>query len=277
VNDNSEVASPAALTQGSFLQVCIKIDDTVVTESVLVEDILLFVVSQPDGTATDSRPIVNAQSDPLTDKVCREGGICNVKTQLPSKFFTDVNPADLRVDGIAILAFGNASLMPSSAPTATVVRRLRAPIRGLITGDDVKAFMVAQRNMQDEASNAVAVAVPNSGQILQAAAQSEFGLQVGLSGLFNNNDDGNAEGSGNAAVVAVGVLVMLAATGGLFFFFFTKRRKQEEKKVINVVHPSTVGSASTFSGQRFDISPSSVYSGQQEANQRYQPREQYLD
>jgi len=156
--------------------------------------------------------------------------ICNVKTQLPSKFFTDVNPADLRVDGIAILAFGKASLMPSSAPTATVVRRLRAPIRGLITGDDVKACMVAQRNMQDEASNAVAVAIPNSGQMLQAAAQSEFGLQVGLSELFNNNDDGNAEGSGNAAVVAVGVLVMLAATGGLSSSFSSRGGSRKRRR-----------------------------------------------
>jgi hypothetical protein len=80
----------------------------------------------------------------LTDKVCRESGICNVKTQLLSKLFTDINPGDLRVDGVAILAFGKASLMPSSAPTpVTVTRRLRAPISGLLTGDDVKAFMAA--------------------------------------------------------------------------------------------------------------------------------------
>jgi hypothetical protein len=245
VDDNSEVASPAALTQGSFLQVCIKIDDTVVTENVLVEDILLFVVSQPDGTATDSRPIVNAQADPLTDKVCREGGICNVKTQLPSKFFTDINPADLRVDGIAILAFGKASLMPSSAPSATVVRRLRAPIRGLITGDDVKAFMEAQRNMQEEASSAVAVAVPDSGRMLQAAAQSEFGLQVGLVGI-NGEVEGEGEGSSSSpAVAAVAVLVVLAGCVGLFFFFRAKKSRKEEITVEN----HTV-STNSFSGQQ---------------------------
>jgi hypothetical protein len=90
--------------------------------------------------------------------------------------------------------------------------------------------MVAQLNMQDEASNAVAVAVPNSGQMLQAAAQSEFGLQVGLSELFNNNDDGNAEGSGNAAVVAVGVLVMLAATGGLSSSFSSRGGSRKRRR-----------------------------------------------
>ena len=217
MDDNSEVASSPALTQGSFLQVCIKIDNTVVTENVLVEDILLFVVSQPDGTVTDTRPIVNAQADPLTEKVCREGGICNVKTQLPSKFFTDINPADLRVDGMAILAFGKASLMPSSAPSASVARRLRAPIRGLIIGDDVKAFMEAQRNMQDEASSAVAVAVPDSGRMLQAAAQSEFGLQVGLVGIGGEAGGKGKGSSSSPAVAAVAVLVVLAGCVGLFF------------------------------------------------------------
>jgi hypothetical protein len=54
LDDNKEVESPAALAQGSILQVCVKIDGDVVTENILVEDILTFVVSQPNGTATDS-------------------------------------------------------------------------------------------------------------------------------------------------------------------------------------------------------------------------------
>jgi hypothetical protein len=150
MDDNSEIESPAALAQGSILQVCVKIDGDVVTENILVEDILTFVVSQPGGTAADSETITNAVPDPLTDKVCRESGVCNIKTWLLSKFFTDTNPDDLRVDCVAILAFGKASLMPSSAPTSsTATRRLRAPIRGLLTGDDVKAFMAAQQNRDD--------------------------------------------------------------------------------------------------------------------------------
>ena len=243
VDDNSEVASPTALTQGSFLQVCIKIDDTVVTENVLVEDILLFVVSQPDGTATDSRPIVDAQADPLTDKVCREGGICNVKTQLPSKFFTDLNPSDLRVDGIAILAFGKASLMPSSAPTATT-RRLRAPIRGLITGDDVKAFTAAQQNMQEEASSAVAVAIPDSGRLLQEAAQSEFGLQVGLVGIKGEVEGDVVDSGSNNVAVAAGVLFVLIAACFLFFFCANKKRTRKEEVSVHQQHNINVHSGS---------------------------------
>jgi hypothetical protein len=44
LDDNSEVTNPAALAQGSFLQVCVRIDENVVTENILVEDILTFVV-----------------------------------------------------------------------------------------------------------------------------------------------------------------------------------------------------------------------------------------
>ena len=112
-----------------------------------------------------------------------------------------MNPADLRVDGIAILAFGKASLMPSSAPTgAPNTRCLRAPIRALTTGDDVKAFMAAQRNMQEEVSSAIALAVPDSERMLQEANLSEFGLQVGLAGI--NGDASDDKGSSSSAAIA---------------------------------------------------------------------------
>jgi hypothetical protein len=55
-DDNSLVTTPAALAQGSF-QVCVKIDDAVTTDNILVEDILTFVVSQPsNGASSDLRP-----------------------------------------------------------------------------------------------------------------------------------------------------------------------------------------------------------------------------
>jgi hypothetical protein len=180
-DDNSEVVSPAALSQGSILRLCFKIDDIVATENVLVEDVFTLVVSQPDGTATDYEPITNGVADPLTDKVCRESGICNIKTQLLSKFFTDEIPGALRVDGDAILGFGKASLMPSSAPTVAV-RRLRAPIRGLLSGDDVKAFIASQQQQNDDKEIAIISVFADSSQrtLQNIGAQSEFGLEVSL-------------------------------------------------------------------------------------------------
>jgi hypothetical protein len=284
LDDNSEVTSPAALAQGSFLQVCIRIDDDVVTDNILVEDILIFVVSQPDGTATDSETITNAIADPLTEKVCRESGICNVKTQLQSKFFTDVNPGDLRVDGVAILAFGKASLMPSSAPTAAPVgRRLRAvPIRGLITNDDVKAFMAAQQ--QQNNNNEVSVVADSSVQrmLQDGAAQSEFGLEVALQGIngvpISDGQDDSSDGS--PILVAVVILILMASGCGFGFCCFTKRRsrKEEIKRSIDVnkrhhnPHDSN-GSVGTYPSQRSVYSTSS----DQYANHRGSDRDMQVD
>jgi hypothetical protein len=276
LDDNSEVESPAALSQGSFLQVCVKIDGE--TENVLVEDILTFVVSQPDSTTTtDSETITNTVPDPLTDKVCRESGICNVKTQLLSKFFTDINPGNLRVDGIAILAFGKASLMPSSAPTpVTAARRLRAPIRGLLTGDDVKAFMAAQQNRDESGVSVVSVVAESSQRMLQdGAAQSEFGLEVGLQGI--NGDGGNSSGQDDSSgggdspiLVAVVVLVLLAGGCGLGFFFCTRRnRKEESKDIVN--HHSSNESVATYPSQ------ASVYSSSSSQHVSHRARAQQID
>jgi hypothetical protein len=278
MDDNSEVTSPVALAQGSFLQVCIRIDDDVVTENILVEDILTFVVSQPDGTATDSETITNAVADPLTDKVCRESGICNVKTQLQSKFFTDINPGDLRVDGVAILAFGKASLMPSSAPTAAPIgRRLRAvPIRGLITGDDVKAFMAAQQQQNNNNEVSVVADSPVQRMLQDGAAQSEFGLEVGLqgiNGIINGQDDSSGGGS-SAIFDAVLVLILLVAGCGIGFFFCTRRDRKEEMEE-TWAHHSSAASVNSSQSHGFDVSTSSVYCTNEYLGQA--GREQHID
>jgi hypothetical protein len=262
LDDNSEVGSPGVLTQGSFLRVCIKIDDTDVTDNIIVEDILTFVVSQPDSTATDSDAITNAVADPLTEKVCRESGICNVKTQLLSKFFTETTPTDLRVEGVAILAFGKASLMPSSAPTAApaVARRLRAPIRGLLSGDDVKAFMAAhQKNLDDknkDESGVSAVAGSSQRMLQDAAAQSEFALEVSLQGINGDSGgQGSRSGGGSTIVVSAIVLTVLLAGCCLGFMGCTRRnRKVKEAPKVMLDHHSNNASVGT------SPSETSVYS-----------------
>jgi hypothetical protein len=188
--------------------------------------------------------ITNAS--PTPDQQGRASGICNVKTQLLSKFFTDTNPGDLRVDGVAILAFGKASLMPSSAPKATPIgRRLRAvPIRGLITGDEVKAFMASQQRILDNDNDGdndddndndndryeswVSVASVDTGpsqRILQEGEnQSYFGLEVSLNG--DSGDQGSSSDSPSTMVVAVIVLNSLAAGCGLLFFCYIRKRRR---------------------------------------------------
>jgi hypothetical protein len=267
LEDNSEVAVPGALEQGSILQVCVRIKDDVETQNVFVEDILTFRVSQPDGDASDSTVIASGVPDPLTDKTCREGGICNVKTQLLSKFFTDVSPGDLRVDGVAILAFGKASLMPSSSPTGGGARRLRTPIRGLLSADDVKAFMASQQynsnnnnnNDGDETGLSVVSVAGGTPQRRLQDAKSEFGVDVGLVGINGPAvEDETVAGDSSLAVGAVVVLVLLACGCGLGFFFFTKKdRKEETKNNVNHNHYSDNGSVGTYPSQE---SSRSVYS-----------------
>jgi hypothetical protein len=249
-DDNIEDESPDPLAQGSFLQVCVKIDGSVQTKNIIVEDILTFTVSQPGG-ATASETITNASPDALTDKVCRESGICNVKTQLLSKFFAEASPGNLLVTGTAILAFGSASLMPSSAPSAApsgARRLLRAPIRGLLTGDDVKAFMAAQQknNIDESGVSVVSMVADSSQRMLQDGAdQSEFGLEVGLQGINGDSgiEDSDSGGSSTIVVAAI-VLIMLAAGGGFAFYYFTKRSRKEEPKDSNANAGTYPGHAS---------------------------------
>jgi hypothetical protein len=271
LDDNSEVTNPAALVQGSFLQVCVRIDDDVVTDNILVEDILTFVVSQPDGTATDSETITNAVADPLTDKVCRESGICNVKTQLQSKFFSDSIPSDLRVDGVAILAFGKASLMPSSAPTAAPIgRRLRAvPIRGLIKGDDIKAYVSTQQQTQNNNINAdelelfVVSVVADSlvhRMLEDGGAQSEFGLEVGLQGINGVPTNDSSGGGGSVIIASVVVLLLLTGCLGVGLWLRTKRTSHKEAEIVVNKHHHNDGSSSAVS------TFATTYSGQRSAN-----------
>jgi hypothetical protein len=138
--------------------------------------------------------------------------------------------------------------MPSSAPSSAPNdnrRRLRVPIRGLLTGDDVKDFLAAQQEQQTsralaagESESVIVSVVADSSvpqRMLQAGGtQSEFGLQVGLQGIngaSNSGQDDTSSSGGSPIVVAVIVLILLAAGGGLGFFFCTKRRTRKEEIV----------------------------------------------
>jgi hypothetical protein len=93
------------------------------------------------------------------------------------------------------------------------------------------------------------------------AAQSEFGLEVGLQGIngdgeSSGQDDSSGDGS-SAIVAAVVVLVLLAcACGvGLVFFFTREVRKEESKDIVN--HHNSNNSVGTSPSQASVYSPSS--------------------
>jgi hypothetical protein len=241
-DDNSEVNQPV-LAQGSLLQFCVKIDDSV-TAAVFVEDILEFTLSQPNAVpaVAASRPVTGTTPDPLTEKLCREMGICNIRHQLSSKWFSVPQPQPLRIDGIAILSFGVSSMMPSAAPTGAR-RRLRAPISGLLSADQVKAIMERQLAIEaaeaEAASNSqVALYEPRG---LQAAAntaaastgQKPFNLEVPLVSS-NTQAEGNTSSSNTGVIIGVVAVVAILAALALYCFCVKRRNKKtvEEHKVV---------------------------------------------
>jgi hypothetical protein len=137
---SDKLVSKSNLTQGDALQVCVEIDPTIVEENVFVTDILSFDLDQAnmDQNVTHKKIIDQGISDALTSKLC-QGGICNMKTQLESRWFNDPIPGNINATGVALLAFG-----PSGSGQG--VRFLRAPIvfqtrnRKLQQGDDGNAF-----------------------------------------------------------------------------------------------------------------------------------------
>jgi hypothetical protein len=158
-DDTSVETPPSPYSQGSTLQVCVEIDDSVEAD-VYVDDILRFVVSQPLGPGTESVNIDGGVADPLTLKICRQGdgGICNVKTQLPSKFFVNQFPNDLQIDGMALLAFGIPT--PAARKLVRIRGTISAPVPELEEDQEVANQELARR--------------------LQEGGENPFSMQVGL-------------------------------------------------------------------------------------------------
>jgi len=218
-NANLEIANPPALTQGSVLQFCVAMNETV-TAAIYVDDILNFELTQT-GT-TPSNPITNTQPDPLTAKLCREDGICNIRTQLASKWFAETDPAPLAVSGTAILAFGVASAMPSAAPsaapTATPARRLRVPITGMLSQEDVRKLMEQQQAMEAA-----------SRQLQEGGPESPFDLDVAVIADDQEVEGTAPEAKNNTAVIAGVVVAVIVVASVLAWYFCIYKKKQQQK------------------------------------------------
>jgi hypothetical protein len=125
--------------------------------------------------------------------------------------------------------------MPSSAPTVgtPAIRCLRAvPIRGLLSGDHVQAFMAIQQqrkkknndiNTNESRLSVIAVVADSSVQrILQdGATQSEFGLEVGLQGINGISINHSSDGGSFSAIAIAAVVSIFLADGCAVGFWFT--------------------------------------------------------
>jgi hypothetical protein len=206
--NSAEVVSPAALTQGDTLRFCVHVDDTVTTQDVYVHDILSATLTQPTGAGSATQIITASTPSAISAKDCQYDGICNIQTQLLSKYFTVANPGPLQVDGIAILSFGAAATQPPN-------RRLRVPIRGLISVEQVKA-MIEARDLQQQ--------TPDS-------ANSPFSLEVPISATSDAQAEEPASNNNTAIIigVVVGVLLLLAIGTGIYCYCKSKARQAEKE------------------------------------------------
>jgi hypothetical protein len=140
---NDKLALIPVLAQGTAMQMCVELDPAVTNENVFVVDILSVDLHQEkaDLSVSHKNIIDEAIPNPLTSELC-QGGICNIKTQLDSGWFSDPIPRDIEATGIAILAFGSLS-------SGLGQRFLRAPIV-FQQSRDARASDLLNRKLQQE-------------------------------------------------------------------------------------------------------------------------------
>jgi hypothetical protein len=115
-DDNRDLIANPTLSQGEILQFCVEIADEDagrlwikdLVEVDLEQDNNANAVYRDTGDEFDDLVSNFAAQGILTGKDCTtEPGICQVKTQLASKYFTDLAPNPLDVFGVALCAFGS--------------------------------------------------------------------------------------------------------------------------------------------------------------------------
>jgi surface protein len=119
--NHTEVSPAPSYAQGQALEVCVivKPEDT----HCCIVDINNMDIDQDQDNDGEwdahTDPITDTFTDGLSTKNCTEsdGGVCYVKTQLPSKFFSVPNPADLTLTGAAILKICDGAATPARPAT----------------------------------------------------------------------------------------------------------------------------------------------------------------
>ena len=197
--DDNSADIPVPLTRGSYLQICVNVDDSV-TDDVHVSDIATMIVSQPNGSASSTNNIAASTPDPLTVKNCN-GGICNIKTQLPSKYFTEPNPTYLQVDGMATLTFGTAR------------RLVTVPVKNIMHRSEVDHT----------------ISESTSRRTMQEGKSPDFELKADLAQASNfaESDDNNT----GVLIVIMSVIfhiIITATTVGCCWYFHAARKRRHQ-------------------------------------------------
>jgi hypothetical protein len=177
-DDESIEVPPPIFSQGSVLQFCVELSENVTTSGVYVSDVMTVDLDQSSGGVQHADLITGSVPDWLTRKTC-SAGICNIKTQLTSKWFAEINPESMDITGTALLAFGTASRR----------RYLRVAFGAVAKdqddGDD------HQQRQQQELTDSTTDSTKGSETITDPIEDllSEFGLTVDLEGSADEDDN----------------------------------------------------------------------------------------
>jgi hypothetical protein len=169
-DDNSVQLPAPTLSQGAVMQFCVEISENVTTTGVYVSDVLsvdLDQISAGEFSSQHADIITGTASDWLTRKICTDG-ICNIKTQLTSKWFAANDPESMDIVGAALLAFGTAA------------RRRYLRVTFSVPGNDYDYQQ--QRKLQD-LTDAETFTDPLEDLL------SEFGLTVDFEGDSREDDN----------------------------------------------------------------------------------------
>lgn len=201
-DQNARTSEDRLLTQGDMLQLCVKADSAL-AKNVFVTDILSLDLDQPSPNGTHHGDVVeNFLTDDLTTKRCKDG-ICNIRSQLTTQWFTDVDPEEIVASGVAVLAFGNAG--------STRVL-LRVPLK---VSKRIRDHL--ERNLQESGS------------------ADMFGKFVVYARLASTSNTSSQSNSSNSTVTSYGLIVVYVLLGvvaflaiaGSMYILLQRRRRQK--------------------------------------------------
>jgi hypothetical protein len=166
----------------------------------------------------------------------------------------------LRINGVAILTFGVASTTASAAPSGTV-RRLRAPIRGLLSADQVRAVMERQLELEADAATAAeatesdrqvalygARSLQDAGGAAAAAAstgQQPLDLEGPLASTGTLAAGGTVTGKSYAVYVFGIIAAVISVLAGFALYIFCVKRRDRQKSVETRTEVVTSSSSSS--------------------------------
>jgi hypothetical protein len=195
---NDQVPDPV-LSQGDTIRVCVRLSKN--SSYFHLEDIYTMALTQPTTGVMTHYAVSNGNASALATKNC-QFGLCNILTQVPSRFFDqafDRDSGPVRIVGVALLNLGPAD------------RRVLAPIE-----------LSGHRQLQT-------VDAPRSAFELEADILAFISLVQDLDPTNNSNTN---KGIGNACVLLLAVILTLVAC-----FVLSRRRKQDAPRTPSELLP----------------------------------------